>query len=256
MVHQSDMALGEVVFPALAARRRNPPPNRASASGEDPTVFVVDPDPATGIAVKELLRGTNLRCEVWGTGREFFAAYQDDLRPGCVVLEQRIPDMSGLQIQRRLSARGSVLPLVFVSANSDVSTAVALMRGGAVHVLEKPPRSIELLNAIQEAISLNEIRRGELQEKEKVRVRLAALTRKERHVLQLIGQGRSIKGIAATLGLCVRAVELRRRSLMEKLAVQSSLELMRFSVATAEDTAEQHLVPGVSRSAPVEMELV
>src|SRR5271166_5802157 len=123
-----------------------------------PTVFVVDPDPATGEMIDEVVRGSDWPCEAFSSGRDFLAAYHDD-RPGCLVLEQRIPDMSGLQLQHRLSARGSKLPLVFVTANTNVSVAVELMRGGAVHLLEKPVRPVELLSAIEEAVKLDHDRR-------------------------------------------------------------------------------------------------
>ena len=192
-------------------------------------VFVVDPDPSTGVVTKEVLAGSNLQCEVFSSGRDFLAAY-DDAQPGCLVLELRIPDMSGLQLQHRLSARGSDLPLVFLTADTNVSTAVELMRGGAVHVLEKPARPIELLSAIQEAVDLNQHRRNVKQHHSRLRDLTASLTSKERQVLELIGRGKSIKAIAADLELSVRAIELRRQSLMNKLGAASSSELMRFSV--------------------------
>jgi two-component system, LuxR family, response regulator FixJ len=202
-----------------------------------PTVFVVDPDPSTGAVVKDVVHGSHLRCETFSSGREFLAAF-DDAWHGCLVLEQRIPDISGLQIQRRLAARGSTLPLVFVSAAVDVSTAVALMRGGAVHVLEKPPRTIELLNAIQEAVALGESRRFVERDRRRLRDRIAGLTRKERQVLTLVAQGQSIKAMAVELGLCIRAVELRRRNIMKKLGVPTTMELLRFAVAVNQELPE------------------
>jgi FixJ family two-component response regulator len=202
---------------------------RPHALNEVSTVFVVDPDPLTGQTTRELLDGSELGCEMFRSGREFLAAYRHD-QPGCLVLEQRIPDMSGLQLQHRLSASGAVLPLIFVTASLDVSTAVEFMRGGAVHVLEKPVRSFELWEAIQEAIDLDRERRGAKNVQLKIRNLTDTLTRKERQVLELIAAGRSSKEIAGELEICVRAVELRRNSLMKKLELDSSLELMRFSV--------------------------
>jgi two-component system, LuxR family, response regulator FixJ len=193
------------------------------------TVFVVDPDPATGGVVREVLEGSGLDCELFRSGRDFLAAYHNS-RPGCLLLEQRIPDMSGLQLQHRLSASGCSLPLVFMTANTDVSTAVELMRGGAVHVLEKPARAVELFNAIQEAVALDQDRRHAKQQQTNLEDLTAALTRKERQVLELIAKGRSSKAMASELELSVRAIELRRNSLMKKLDFHSSLELMRFAV--------------------------
>jgi two-component system, LuxR family, response regulator FixJ len=210
------------------------------------TVFVVDPDPATGALTKELFEGSHLRCETYSTCREFLAAY-DSGCPGCLVLEHRIPDMSGLQLQRRLAASSSKLPLVFVLAAANVSTAVELMRGGAVHVLEKPVRPVELLTAIQEALALDHDRRIEVQHEAKTREQIAALTRKEREVLTLIAQGKSTKAIAAHFGLTVRAVEQRRRNLMGKLHFRSPLELLRFSV-----TARQLCQPATNSDQPLQ----
>ena len=199
------------------------------------TVFVVDPDPATGGVVREVLEGSGLDCEFFRSGRDFLAAYHNS-RSGCLVLEQRIPDMSGLQLQHRLSASGCQLPLVFMTTDTDVSTAVELMRGGAVHVLEKPPRAVELYSAIQEALALDRVRRQAKHQQAKLDDLTAALTRKERQVLELIGQGRSSKAMAAELELSVRAIELRRNGLMKKLGLHSSLELMRFAVIALKES--------------------
>jgi FixJ family two-component response regulator len=192
-------------------------------------VFVIDPDPATGRMIKGFLQETTLPCQTFGTGREFLAAYQEG-QPGCLVLETLIPDMSGLQIHRRLAAGKSLLPLIFVASRMDVSTAVELIRQGVVHVLEKPVRPVDLHGAIHEAIALDAERRRQHGERQKMRLHVAGLTRKERQVLQLVGEGKSVKAMAPELGVCVRAIELRRRSLMAKLQLESPLELMRFSV--------------------------
>ena len=143
--------------------------------------------------------------------------------------------MSGLQLQHRLAASGCTMPLIFVTAKPDVSTAVELMRGGAVHVLEKPVRAVELLEAIHEALRLDQERRGTRDQTTKLRGLTSALTRKELQVLELIAGGKSPKAIASELELSVRAVELRRSSLMSKLDVHTSLELMRFAVVAHRD---------------------
>jgi two-component system response regulator TtrR len=195
------------------------------------TVFVVDPDPSTGQVIRELLDGSDILTAIYRTGRDFLAA-RDDGQPGCLVLEQRIPDMSGLQLQHRLAASGSTLPLVFVTSKPDLSTAVELMRGGAIHVLKKPVRTVELLGAIHEALRLDQDRRGTRDQTIKLRGLASTLTSKELQVLELIAAGKSAKAMACDLKLSVRAVELRRNSLMSKLDVHTSLELMRFAVVT------------------------
>ena len=196
------------------------------------TVFVVDPDPATGKITQELFDGSEVHCESFRCGRDFLEA-DCAARPGCLVLERRLPDMSGLQLQNRLSASGSTLPLIFVMSSPDVSLAVELMRGGAVHVLEKPARSIELFSAIQEAIALDQERRIAKAQRTKVRDLIASLSEKQVQVLELIARGKSIKAMAKELELSVRAVELRRNGLMSKLELQTPLELMRFAVIAA-----------------------
>jgi two-component system response regulator FixJ len=199
------------------------------------TVFVIDPDPATGAMMKDLLIGSELRCEIHTTCRDFLAAH-DVSRPGCVVLEQRIPDMSGLQLQRRLALSGTrQVPLVFALNDATVSTAVELLRGGAVHVLEKPLRPLELLTAVQEAIDLDRERRRAAASDEQVRDLIAALSRKDREVLELMALGKSIKAIAVQLELSVRTIEQRRQKLMAKLQLRSALELMRFSIFTRQN---------------------
>jgi FixJ family two-component response regulator len=177
-----------------------------------------------------LKEGRSLRCEMFWSAREFFAGGHVT-QPGCLVLETVIPDMGGLQIQRRLAAVGCLLPLVFVTSRTDVSTAVELMRSGALHVLEKPVRPVDLVGAIQEALAINQDRRRAAEEQRALRERIASLTWKERQVLQLIAQGKSVKAMSTALGLCARAVELRRRRLIQKLELGSPLELMRFSIA-------------------------
>jgi FixJ family two-component response regulator len=201
------------------------------------TVFVVDPDPATDRVITGVLEGSGLGCKFFRLGRDFLAAFSDS-QSGCLVLEQRIPDMSGLQLQQRLSAGGCSLPLVFMSANSDVSTAVELMRRGAVHVLEKPARPIELFNAIQEALALDRERRRVRSRQANLNTLTATLTRRERETLDLIAKGRSCKAMASELGLSVRAIELRRNGLMRKLGIRSSLDLMRFAVVLQPDSGE------------------
>jgi FixJ family two-component response regulator len=196
-------------------------------------VFVVDPDPSTGQITRELCGGLGVSSVVFRTGHEFLVAYHDT-KSGCLVLELRIPDLNGLQLQGRLAKSGCALPLVFVMAKPDVSTAVELMRRGAVHVLEKPLQAAELLEAIHQALDLDRERRSTSGQVSKLNKLAVALTRKELEVVKLIARGKSPKAIAIELKLSVRAVELRRSSLMAKLNVGSSLELMRFAVAHLE----------------------
>jgi two-component system, LuxR family, response regulator FixJ len=194
-----------------------------------PTVFVIDPDPSTGNSIRELVDGYQVKVQSYPSGRAFFADF-DGTQPGCIVLELRIFDTSGMQIQRRLAEKNQHLPMVYVTSNIDVSTAVVLMREGAVHVLEKPLRSVELLNAVQEALARNQSQRRQNAINRSVQESICTLTCKERELVTLLAEAKSTKSIAAHLAISSRAVELRRRSVMDKLGLSCSLELMRFAV--------------------------
>jgi len=224
----------DVLVVALPRSRSIPHPAESagienSVLAQSLTVFVVDPDPVTGKIVKDLLQGHKLTVRAYPTGREFFAAYAGD-QPGCLVLEQRIFDISGLQIQRRLTVQNQRLPIVYVTSGSDVSTAVVLMRGGAVHVLEKPLCSSELLNAIHEAMAIDHNERHKEAKKRWVRGSIAMLTTEERRLISLVASAKSTKAIAAELNICSRTVELRRRDLVDKLGLNSFRELIKFAV--------------------------
>ena len=196
---------------------------------ETPTVYVIDPDPATGRIVSELVDGHRIEVQSHACGRSFFAAYDGSQR-GCLVLELRILDASGFQIRRRLAEQNQQLPMVFVTSGIDVPTAVSLMRDGAVHVLEKPLRSIELFNAVQEALAHDASARRRDMEEGRVREAIAMLTNKERRFVGLLAEARSTKAIASHLSISSRAVELRRRSVMDKLGFTSTIELLRFAL--------------------------
>lgn len=204
-----------------------------------PTVFVVDPDDATRSAVQGLVTALNFQCQLFPTGREFFASFTDET-PGCLVLEVKIPDMSGLQIQCRLARMDSTLPLVFLSSHDDVALAVQLLRGGAVHYLQKPLRPLELINAIQEAVAKDRSRRKVRHRRQWLLEQLATLTQKQREVLRLIAEGRSTKHMAAALQVSPRTIELRRNGLMKKLKLKSAASLLHFALL-AHRQAPHHL---------------
>jgi two-component system, LuxR family, response regulator FixJ len=210
------------------------PPRDGLMSLEAHTVFVIDPDPSTAAIANSLLKGYQLRVQGYTHGREFFAVY-DGTQPGCLVLEQRIVDMSGLQIQRRLTSQAHCLPMVYVVSDIDVFTAVLLMRGGAVHILEKPLRSIELLGAIQEALTLGQKQRRRGSQREYLRQSITMLTHKERQLLSHVAAAESTKMISKELAISPRAVELRRRSVMAKLDLGSPMEVLRFAVLAVKE---------------------
>ena len=187
--------------------------------------------------MRELLQGYPMTIEQYASGRDFFAGFSGD-QPGCLVLEQRIFDISGLQIQRRLAERNLHLPMVYVTSGMDVSTAVALMRGGAVNVLEKPLRQKDLLDAIQEALAVDQSERRKEMGKRWLRESIALLTSKERQLVGLVASAKSIKTIAKELNICSCAVELRRRGVMDKLRLKSPLELQRFAILAWQECSQ------------------
>ena len=196
---------------------------------DEPTVFLIDGDAPTHDAVGDLVDTMNLPFEGYTSGQAFLEAY-DPARSGCVVLEVRIPDVNGLEIQDRLAARGASIPLVFLAARAPVSIAVRALRGGAVHFLEKPFRAHELWDAIREAVLGDAKRRRAAAEREALDRRLAELAPEERQVLELIAAGKSKQAMAAEAGVSIRTIEVRRSRLMSKLATGSLVELVAFAL--------------------------
>lgn len=192
----------------------------------DPVIFVVDDDAAVGRAVASAggLLGHEVR--VFASATDFLAAH-DPAQPGCLVLDIRMPGMSGLELQRKLSDDGVSRPIVMVSGHADVRTAVEAMTGGAVTLLEKPFRLDELLDHIRRAVERDRSERAERGKAESAAARLARLTPKEREVLEMVAAGKTNREMAERLGLSVRAVEDRRARLMRKVEVGSLAELIR-----------------------------
>jgi FixJ family two-component response regulator len=176
----------------------------------------------------------NLGCQTYASGKEFVDAY-DSSRPGCVVLELRIPGADGMQVQKFLNPTGGGFPVIFLTAYPDLSIAVEAMRAGAVNFLEKPARSRELWTAIEEAIELDCQRRQVGAWRQKLSDRLGVLTPKEREVLWMIGKGKASKEIASALQVTMRAVQKHRASLAKKLEASSLLDLVDIGFRTATD---------------------
>ncbi len=203
-------------------------------ANDPPVVFIVDGDPASRETLAKIVHTMNLRCRTHSCAAEFFREF-DNHAAGCLVLEVRLPDMSGLDVQRRLIEQKVLLPVVFVSEVNDVSLAVQAMREGAIHYLQKPVRSKEIWDAIQEAITRDRQRREQHQREEQIQRQLQTLTRREREVLARIGQGMDLADIAAELKVTRRAVELCRNRLQKKLQAHSPIDLFRYAQAVQEE---------------------
>jgi len=187
---------------------------------EEPTVFVVDDDPGVGDSIRILLRSVGLPSEAFRSGNEFLEAY-DPERPGCLVLDVRMPGMSGIDLQARLQEMESTLPIIFVTAHGDVPMAVHAVKAGAVDFIQKPFRDQELLDKIQEALDADARIRAQRTDLVEIRGRLGSLTPRETEVLDLVVAGKPNKNIARALGISQRTVEIHRARVMEKMQVRS-----------------------------------
>ena len=205
-----------------------------STINTEPTVFVIEPDPVVRDTVRSVASGLELRCDAFANGQDFLGAF-DSQRPGCLVLELRIPGINGLLIQEKLVRASAGLPLIFLAKSPSVSLAVHVMRAGAVHFLEKPLHEHDLWTAIQEAVQIDRERRQARSQRDEIEARLGLLTETEIAVLQSMATCQNKQAIAAELDKSVRTVDHHRTHLMRKLKINSTAKLLCFAL-----TAEQH----------------
>lgn len=189
-------------------------------------IFVVDDDEGVRNSLKFLLKSVGLATHAFASADEFLAAYRPD-QPGCLVLDVRMPGMSGLELQQQLNVRGAVVPVIFITGHGDVPMAVEAMQQGAFDFLQKPFRDQELIDRIQRALESDTRNREALAEHDKIRARLDLLTEREREVLGLLTSGKQNKTMAAELGLSQRTVEIHRARIMEKTGAGSLAQLVR-----------------------------
>jgi two-component system response regulator FixJ len=191
-----------------------------------PTVFVVDDDPGLCEALVYLLESVDLRCETYSRPADFLSRY-DSLRPGCLVVDVRMPGMSGLDFQDELAARGCQLPVIMITAYAEVPVAVRAFKAGAIEFLEKPFGDQVILEAIQQAIERDRQRRRRLAERAEFAARIAQLTARERQVMKLLADGLPNKKIAEALDISRKTVETHRANLIAKTRVDSVADLIR-----------------------------
>jgi FixJ family two-component response regulator len=196
---------------------------------EGPTIFVADDDAAVGRAILSAGKLLGHPVRVFASATEFLSAYCGE--PGCLVLDIRMPGMTGLELQRKLADDGVTIPIVMISGHADVRIAVEAMTLGAVTLLEKPFRLDELLAHLRRALEKDRAEREAHTRAADAGSRIAALTPKERQVLELIATGKTNREMADELGLSVRAIEDRRARLMKKVAARSVVELVQMLAA-------------------------
>lgn len=194
----------------------------------EPIVFVVDDDPAVREGVASLLQSIGLRVHTFRSAQEFSRHPRPDA-PACVVLDVRLPGLSGLDLQRELLKSGAPIPIIFITGHGDVPTSVQAMKAGAIEFLTKPFRERELLDAIQEAITRDRTARKRNGELAELRRRYDSLTPREREVMARVVHGRLNKQIAAELGTTEITVKVQRAHMIKKMQVGSLADLVRVS---------------------------
>jgi RNA polymerase sigma factor (sigma-70 family) len=192
----------------------------------DPVVFVVEDDRSLREAIKLLLETVDLRVETFRTAEQFLSSEHPDV-PSCLVLDVRLPGVSGLELQRRMVRAGVTIPTVFITGHGDVPMSVQAMKAGAVEFLTKPFRDQQLLDAVQQALERDRVDRAHRAEQRELRQRLESLTAREREVMRLVLKGLLNKQIAGRLGTSEITVKVRRSRMMEKMQAQSLVDLAR-----------------------------
>ena len=192
-------------------------------------VFVVDDDRAMRDSLRWLLESIGLTVRTYATAAEFLREHQPS-QPGCLVLDVRMPGMSGLDLQAELVQRGAELPTIVVTGHAEVAMAVRAVKAGAIDFIEKPFSDQLLLDRVRQALEIDRQSREVRARREEARRRLASLSGREREVLELVAAGKANKEVAATLGLSTKTVEVHRAHVMSKMAVDSLAELIRVAI--------------------------
>ncbi len=189
-------------------------------------VFIVDDDPSVRRAIKRLVESAGLQVELFGSAQQFLRAERPEV-PSCLVLDIRLPGISGLDFQWELAERDIPIPIIFITAHGDIPMSVRAMKAGAVEFLTKPFRDKDLLDAIQIALDRDRVRRDREADIAVLRERFDLLTSRQRLVVAMVVRGMLNKQIAAELGIAENTVKVHRRRAMEKMQARSLAELVK-----------------------------
>jgi FixJ family two-component response regulator len=200
--------------------------NGACGAAVSPVVFIVDDDRSVREALSALFRSVGLRVELFGSALEFLNGRRGDT-PGCLVLDVRLPGLSGLDFQTQLAASGIHLPIIFMTGHGDIPMSVRAMKAGAVDFLAKPFREQDMLDAVAAAVECDARRRRDSEALSSLKAMLSSLTPREREVLEHVTSGLMNKQIAAMLGLSEITVKIHRGNLMRKMGARSLADLVR-----------------------------
>lgn len=193
-------------------------------------IYIVEDDEAVRESLQMVLESIGYRVSSYASANQFIEKWNPEMA-GCLVLDIRMPGMNGMELQRRLNERNSILPIIFVTGHGDVPMAVEAMQQGAVDFLQKPYREQELLEKIERAFSLDRDNRASLLSRQDIAARLASLTPRELDVLRLMVEGKANKVIAIDLDISQRTVEIHRARVMEKLGANSLAHMVRMVMA-------------------------
>jgi FixJ family two-component response regulator len=202
-------------------------------------VFIIDDDPSVRLGVGDLLRSVGLGVQAFGSTVEFIQSPRLDA-PGCIVLDVRLPGVSGLEFQRTLALSSIPLPIIFISGHGDIPMSVKAIKSGAIEFLTKPLREQELLDAVQAAIEYDRVRRQQVELVGELKDRLDSLTPRERDVLRLAVTGRPNKQIAHELSLSETTVKIHRGQVMRKMRARSLVDLVRMTDKLGISDKPQH----------------
>jgi FixJ family two-component response regulator len=199
------------------------------------TVYVVDDDDGMRRALGSLLGTVGYKTALFGRPSEFLAHFKTD-EPGCLVLDIRMPEMSGLELQQQLNRAGAMLPVIFITGHGDVPMAVQAMKEGAFQFIQKPFRDQELLDHINHALQRDAENRRDIARRAEIQRRLETLTPRERQVMDLVVEGEANKVMAIDLGLSERTVEIHRAKVMEKMGARSVAHLVKMHLTLTDGT--------------------
>jgi FixJ family two-component response regulator len=191
----------------------------------EPTVFIVDDDPAVRDSLRWLLESMRLRVATFGSAEEFLKFYTMHMI-GCLILDVRMPGMSGLQLQQFLTKQKYSLPILFITGHGDIPMAVRAMQAGAMYFLEKPFEDQVLLDYVHEALTLDHDNQQSRIRLTMIQARIANLTEREREVMELVIDNHSNKEVATKLGVSIKTVEFHRSHMMDKMHATSLIELV------------------------------